>query len=91
MCDAGTVNTLKVVHALIANPSLLSQSIPLESYENKSHNRAQYEAFFTDTVLFLSQKGIEVCGIICDNTSARIKGLNASLLANRPGSFISRV
>jgi hypothetical protein len=35
LVDAGTVNGVKLVHALIANPSPLSEGIPLEPYEFK--------------------------------------------------------
>jgi hypothetical protein len=69
-----------MLEALRANPLLLSQSIPLEPYENKSYHGAQCEVFFTDTALFLSQKGIEVCRIIYDNLPAQVKGPNAFLL-----------
>jgi hypothetical protein len=85
--DAGTVIALKPLYALVANPGLLARSIPLELGQNLDYNEAQSEQLFTDPASFLSQKGIEVCGVIFDNLPAQVKSFPAFVVTQTCGTF----
>jgi hypothetical protein len=78
---------MKVLLVHIANPPLLGESIRLEPSENLTYNAAQYGQFFTDTVPFFPKKGIDVCGIICEDLPAQVKGLAAFLVAQTCRKF----
>jgi hypothetical protein len=67
LLDPGTVNGMKLVHALTANPSLLPEGIPLEPYEMSSWDAGDCWGLFNGTVQEVSEKGLEICSIICDN------------------------
>jgi hypothetical protein len=83
ICDAGTVMTMKVVHAAVSNPSRLLRILPLEPYENTNWNAENYETFFHEVVASLSQEvegsSVEICGVICDNLPAQVAGLRRFL------------
>jgi hypothetical protein len=95
LCDAGTVNNVKVVHCAISNPTRLNEILPLEPYDNDNWTAADYTAFFSETVTDLERRGmseIEICGIICDNLPAQVNGLLAFLgIENGPGAGIIHV
>jgi hypothetical protein len=71
--DPGTVNSIKSVHALTASPSLLPEGIPLEPYEMSSWDAGDCRRFFNETVQEVSEKGLEICSIICDNSELTLK------------------
>jgi hypothetical protein len=50
LVDAGTVNGIKFVHALIANPSLLPEGISLGPYEIGNWEAGECWQFFNETV-----------------------------------------
>jgi hypothetical protein len=81
ICDAGTVQRIKVVHSGLTNPSALSDFLPLLPRPNTNYDAAKYEAFFREhiTELLVRFPRIEICGIICDNLPAQVAGLHAFL------------
>jgi hypothetical protein len=83
LCDAGTVNRIKLVHAALSNPSRLTRVHPLEPYNNDNWTSDRYAAFFRDIVTTISRDEvsprIEICGIICDNLPAQVAGLREFL------------
>jgi hypothetical protein len=50
LVDAGTVNGIKFVRALIANSSLFPEGIPLEPDEMSNWDASDYSHFFSETV-----------------------------------------
>jgi hypothetical protein len=79
LVDAGTVNGIRFVHALIPNISLLPAGIPLGPYETSGWDAGDHSQFFNETVQAVSGKGLEICSIICDNLRAQVKGLRGFL------------
>jgi hypothetical protein len=67
LVGTGTVNDIKFVHRLTANPSLLSEGIPLEPYEMSSGDAGDYSQFFNETVQEVSEKSLGISSIICHN------------------------
>jgi hypothetical protein len=83
ICDAGTVMTMKVVHAAVSNPTRLGRILPLEPYENTNWGKREYADFFREVVDRLTQEvddfQLQICGIICDNLPAQVAGLRRFL------------
>jgi hypothetical protein len=67
LVDASTVNGIKFVHALTANPPLVSEGISLEPYEMSGWDAGNYSQFLNEMVEEVSENGLEMYSIICDN------------------------
>jgi hypothetical protein len=95
LCDAGTVNNIKLVHSALSNPTRLAEVLPLEPYDNENWTAEDYHNFFLETVTDLYRRGtgdIEICGIICDNLPAQVSGLYSFLnIEDGPGSGIIHI
>jgi hypothetical protein len=78
VCDAGTVAN-KVVHHPLANPTRFPETFGLEPYENENWTPEQYNAFFAETIAWLSEHAprtdIPVYGVICDHVPAQVVAL----------------
>jgi hypothetical protein len=75
LVDAWTVNGITFVYALTANPPLLSEGISLEPHEMSGWDAGNYSQFFNEMVEEVSEKGLDMYSIICDNLRVQVKCL----------------
>jgi hypothetical protein len=73
LVDAWTANDIKFMHVLTANPPLFSEGISLEPYDISGWDAGTYSQFLNEMVEEVSEKGLEMYSIICDNLPVQVK------------------
>jgi hypothetical protein len=79
MCDAGTVQSLHTLYALVTNPSSESAPLVAKMVDSTGFSGDDY-ALFSESTLF-SQFANEtvICGVVIDNLAAQSLGLRRTL------------
>jgi hypothetical protein len=70
-----TINPVTLVLAILANPTWISDIVPIQPVENKDWSVDECYVSLDDFAARITQNGIEIWGIVRDNFYSHINGL----------------
>jgi hypothetical protein len=79
ICDAGTVQTLHTLYALVTNPYSESPPLVADRIDSTGFSGDEYAIFFEKTLFSQLANGLVICGVIIDNLAAQSLGLRRTL------------
>jgi hypothetical protein len=79
VCDAGTVQNLHTVYALVTNPYCRDSPFIAAMIDSTQLTGDDYAAFFENTLIALFADELVVCGVVVDNLAAQSLGLRRAL------------